>query len=52
MDAALAYVDKLKPLGVDAGVTHVDRVARRKEDIKLLQETLHDEAGVESKGLL
>merc|ERR1719510_949011 len=40
LDAALAYFDKLKPSCVDAGVSHEDRVARRKEEIESLQEAL------------
>merc|ERR1719418_374547 len=40
LDAALAYFDKLKPSCVDAGVSYEDRVARRKEEIKSLQEAL------------
>jgi len=40
LDAALAYFDKLKPSCVDAGVSYEDRVARREEEIKSLQEAL------------
>merc|ERR1712241_503299 len=40
LDAALAYFDKLKPSCVDAGVSYDDRVARREEEIKSLQEAL------------
>jgi len=40
LDAALAYFDKLKPSCVDAGVSYDDRVARRQEEIKSLQEAL------------
>jgi len=40
LDAAVAYYDKLKPSCVDAGVSFEDRVARREEEIKSLQEAL------------
>jgi cell division septum initiation protein DivIVA len=40
LDAALAYFDKLKPSCVEAGVSYEDRVARREEEIKSLQEAL------------
>jgi len=40
LDAALAYFDKLKPSCVDAGVSYEDRVARREEEIKSLQDAL------------
>jgi len=40
LDAALAYFDKLKPSCVDAGVSYEDRVARREEEVKSLQEAL------------
>merc|ERR1719411_823965 len=40
LDAALAYFDKLKPSCVDAGVSYEDRVSRREEEIKSLQEAL------------
>merc|ERR1719330_1886101 len=40
LDAALAYFDKLKPSCVDAGVSYEDRVKRREEEIKSLQEAL------------
>jgi hypothetical protein len=40
LDASLAYYDKLKPSCVDAGVSYEDRVARRKEEIESLQESL------------
>jgi len=40
LDAALAYFDKLKPSCVDSGVSYEDRVARRKEEIESLQESL------------
>ena len=37
LDAALAYLDKLKPSCSDS-VSYGDRVARRKEEIESLQE--------------
>ena len=40
LDAALAYFDKLKPSCVDAGVSYEDRVGRREEEVKSLQEAL------------
>merc|ERR1719468_570465 len=40
LDAALAYFDKLKPSCVDAGVSYEDRVNRREEEIKSLQDAL------------
>lgn len=40
LDTALAYFDKLKPSCVDSGVSYEDRVARRKEEIQSLQESL------------
>jgi len=40
LDAALAYFDKLKPSCVDAGVSYEDRLARREEEVKSLQEAL------------
>merc|ERR1712242_669801 len=40
LDAALAYFDKLKPSCVDSGVSFEDRVARREEEIKSLQDAL------------
>jgi len=40
LDAALAYFDKLKPSCVDSGVSYEDRVARRKEEIESLKESL------------
>jgi histone H3/H4 len=41
LDAALLYFDKLKPSCVDADVSYSDRVARREEEIKSLQEALN-----------
>jgi len=40
LDAALAYFDKLKPSCVVEGVSYDERVARRQEEIKSLQEAL------------
>jgi len=40
LDTSLAYFEKLKPSCVDAGVSFEDRVARRKEEIESLQESL------------
>merc|ERR1712060_270552 len=40
LDAALAYFDKLKPSCVDSGVSFEDRVARREDEIKSLQDAL------------
>merc|ERR1719351_57440 len=40
LDAALAYFDKLKPSCVDSGVSYEDRVARREDEIKSLQDAL------------
>jgi len=40
LDAALAYFDKLKPSCVDSGVSFEDRVKRREEEIKSLQDAL------------
>merc|ERR1719379_425059 len=41
LDAALLYFDKLKPSCIDADVSYSDRVARREEEIKSLQEALN-----------
>merc|ERR1719405_391944 len=38
--AAMDYYEKLKPSCVDAGVSYEERVARRKEEIESLQESL------------
>merc|ERR1719498_1763487 len=40
LDAALAYFEKLKPSCVDAGESYEERVARRKEEIESLKESL------------
>jgi len=40
LDAALQYYDKLKPSCIDSGVSYEERVARREEEIKSLQEAL------------
>jgi len=40
LDAALAYFDKLKPACIESGVTYEDRVGRREDEIKSLQEAL------------
>jgi len=40
LDAALEYFDKLKPQCVDSGLSYEDRVAKRKAEIKSLQEAL------------
>jgi len=40
LDAALAYYEKLKPSCVDAGVSYEERVQRRQDEIKSLQEAL------------
>jgi len=40
LDAALAYYDKLKPSCINSGVTYGDRVAKRKEEIESLQNSL------------
>ena len=38
LEAALAYLDKLKPSCSDSGISYGDRVARRNEEIEPLQE--------------
>jgi len=40
LDAALAYYDNLKPSCINSGVTYGDRVAKRKEEIESLQNSL------------
>merc|ERR1719375_244803 len=40
LDAALAYYEKLKPSCVDAGLSYVERVRMREEEIESLQESL------------
>jgi len=40
LDTALAYYDKLKPSCINSGVSYSDRVAKRKEEIESLQNSL------------
>jgi len=40
LDAALEYFDKLKPQCIDTGLSYEDRVAKRRAEIKSLQEAL------------
>merc|ERR1719476_1054441 len=40
LDKAVAYYEKLKPTCVDSGITYEERVRRREEEIRSLQEAL------------
>jgi len=50
LTAALEYYDKLKPSCIDSGNTYEDRVAKRQEEIKSLQEALRILEGEDLSG--